>query len=162
MHEKVNTIVYLRNRNKDEILTMGYQKKLKVINDHQKHAARNDFNQDKRTHSRPLLQSPNALYIAQFFPIIILVFFKKNIWTILDTTFLSEDQNYVMNCSILIKSRSVPTMFFKKSSIKITWCRYFKLLLKSNFKLLLKLLYCCFTQFSKLQFTSIFIVWFLR
>ena len=77
MHEKVNTIVYLRNRNKDEILTMGYQKKLKAINDHQKHAARNDFNQDKRTHSRPLLQSPNALYIAQFFPIIILVFLKK-------------------------------------------------------------------------------------
>ena len=78
MHEKVNTIVYLRNRNKDEILTMRYQKKLN-INDHQKHAARIDFNQDKLTHSRPLLQSPNALYIAQFFPIIILVFFKKNI-----------------------------------------------------------------------------------
>ena len=42
-----------------------YQTKLKAIYYHQKHAARIVFNQEKLTHSRPLLRSLNALNVYQ-------------------------------------------------------------------------------------------------
>ena len=42
-----------------------YQTKLKTIYYHQKHAARIVFNQEKLTHSRPLLWSLNALNVYQ-------------------------------------------------------------------------------------------------
>ena len=42
-----------------------YQTKLKTIHYHQKHAARIVFNQEKLTHSRPLLQSSNLLNVYQ-------------------------------------------------------------------------------------------------
>ena len=42
-----------------------YRTKLKTIHYHQKHAARIVFDQDKLTHSRPLLRSLNALNVYQ-------------------------------------------------------------------------------------------------
>ena len=42
-----------------------YFTKLKIVHSHRKHAARIIFNEDTLTHSRPLLQSLNALNIYQ-------------------------------------------------------------------------------------------------
>ena len=42
-----------------------YQTKLKTVHYHQKHAVRIVFNQEKLTHSRPLLRSLNALNVYQ-------------------------------------------------------------------------------------------------
>ena len=42
-----------------------YQTKLKTVYYHQKHAVRIVFNQEKLTHSRPLLRSLNALNVYQ-------------------------------------------------------------------------------------------------
>ena len=42
-----------------------YQTKLKTMQYHQKHAARIVSNQEELTHSRPLLQSFNALHVNQ-------------------------------------------------------------------------------------------------
>ena len=42
-----------------------YQTKLKTVHYHQKYAVRIMFNQEKLTHSRPLLRSLNALNIYQ-------------------------------------------------------------------------------------------------
>ena len=42
-----------------------YRTKVKTVHYHQKHAARIVFDQDKLTHARPLLRSPNALNVYQ-------------------------------------------------------------------------------------------------
>ena len=100
-----------------------YRTKLKTIHYHQKHAARIVFDQDKITHSRPLLRSLNALNVYQInlyqhlnfmhkvnnnvAPIAFHEIFTKpshnyptnfsyNSFSLQSTLFLSEDLNYGM------------------------------------------------------------------